>query len=134
MIDRSAEIVALLQERLGSDAACAAAADHYSCVSVVADDHKVAAAARICQATWYATEVRNVAVRADLQGKGWGRKLLVAVERKALQRDCRVVMATVRESNFASKCLFYGAGYRCVARFLSNISDKPMGLWVKSIV
>jgi GNAT superfamily N-acetyltransferase len=133
VIDRIDEIAALMEQRCSSDAAWAARGARHNCVYVCDAEGKVAAVARLEQAQWYACEVRSVAVRVELQGQGWGRRVLAEIESKALRRNAAVMTATIRTRNFASKCLFYGAGYRAVARFISPNSGLPIEMWVKTL-
>jgi len=133
VIDRNTELANLIQDRVGHNAAWAARSDRHSCVYVCDDSGRIAAAARLEQAQWYACEIRSVVVREELQGKGWGRRVLAEAERKALQRGVAVATATILTKNFASKCLFYSAGWRCAARFISPSSGKPIEMWVKTL-
>lgn len=133
MINRISEIAQLMRQRIGNEAAWAAEGNRHSCVCVCDELGKVAGAARIEPTSWYAYEVRNVVVREELQGKGWGRRVLTEAEHRAHCCGAMVMTATVREDNFASRCLFYGAGYRTAARFISNISGKPVVMLAKTL-
>lgn len=133
MINRIAEVADLMQLRISADAAWSARGARHDCVWVCEESGRLAGAARLEQAQWYACEVRSVVVREDLQGKGWGRRLLAEAEHKATLRNVAVMTATIRTRNFASKCLFYSAGYRCVAKFLSPNTGKAIEMWVKTL-
>ena len=93
----------------------------------------VAAVAKVREVMWYETEVTRLCVREDCQGKGWGKRLLLAAERHAREDSHPVLQLTITESNFGAKCLAYSCGFKLTTTFYNRFSGHRVGVWHKNI-
>lgn len=61
-------------------------------------------------------DVQTVAVAPFLQGRGWGRRLVVRLLEDAAESGCTQVMLEVRADNEAALALYEGLGFEVIAR------------------
>jgi len=60
-------------------------------------------------------DVQTIAVRTDVQGRGWGARLLDALLGEALRRGCHEVLLEVRADNAAALALYARRDFATIA-------------------
>jgi ribosomal protein S18 acetylase RimI-like enzyme len=75
------------------------------------DSGRVIAVVEVERVQWYQAEIRHLSVEAGLQGRGYGRRMLLAAERRAIELGVRIAQCTIRDDNTASIKLFLTSGY-----------------------
>jgi ribosomal protein S18 acetylase RimI-like enzyme len=72
---------------------------------------RVIAVVEVEAVQWYQAEIKHLSVEAGLQGRGHGRRMLLAAERRATESGARIAQCTIRDDNRASIELFLTSGY-----------------------
>ena len=111
-----------LEDRLYEFNAAATGIDDGASLAICARDPagRIVAAATGC--TWGGCcELRQLWVREDLRGRGWGQRLMREVEAEARRRGCTQVILS--SHSFQAPGFYSALGYRQVAA----IADYPSG-------
>lgn len=77
-------------------------------------------------------EVLNVAVRPDLAGHGWGKKLMAYLHESAARAQCDRIALEVSEKNEPAIRLYRGCGYQIVGRRPKYYNDGSSALLMES--
>lgn len=65
-------------------------------------------------------EVKHVYLRQEVRGRGWGRQLLVALEREAVRLGASAAVLDTNDTLPAAASLYRSAGYAEVERYNDN--------------
>jgi len=114
--------VQFLEERLYESNVAATGIDDGDTLAICARDDAGGIVAAATGCTWGGCcEIRQVWVRDDLRGHGWGRRVMGAVEAEARRRNCiQIILST---HSFQAPDFYAALGYREVAA----IDDYPRG-------
>jgi GNAT superfamily N-acetyltransferase len=77
------------------------------------EEHVVKAIARLDLQEKQVAQVRFVAVETDVQGKGFGKKIMLATEKEALNRGCKLLILHARENALP---FYEGLGYKLIEK------------------
>lgn len=105
-----------------------------SWVFITDPNDNVAACAHVETVNWYLGELSRVAVRKNLEGKGFGPEIMKRAEAAAKGMNLMVLMLTTRLDNFSAKCLFYRRKFRRTTRFFNPGTGHMLELWFKSLL
>lgn len=78
-------------------------------------------------------KILGLCVVPDLQGKGWGKKLLHAALIEAKQMGCTQAVMLVEEANGKAIALYEKAGFQKHGKLAQKIWDKDVLLYVKAL-
>jgi len=77
------------------------------------EEHVVKAIARLDLQEKQVAQVRFVAVETDVQGKGFGKKIMLATEKEALNKGCKLLILHARENALP---FYEGLGYKLIEK------------------
>jgi N-acetylglutamate synthase-like GNAT family acetyltransferase len=95
------------------------------------DTNKVVAVVQIKKVQWYQYEIGNLVVSPENNSKELAQRLLQMAERQALNEGARVLQGTVRQDDQKNIDLFKSSGFKHVANFYNQQSDKNITVWQK---
>jgi GNAT superfamily N-acetyltransferase len=77
------------------------------------EERVVKAIARLDLQEKQVAQVRFVAVETDVQGKGFGKKIMLATEKEALNKGCKLLILHARENALP---FYEGLGYKLIEK------------------
>jgi len=93
----------------------------------------VVGCAEATRVNWYQWEIRHVSVAETHAGQGYGERLVRQAEEQAQSGGARVVQATIRADNEASRRLFARLGYTRVGAFTNDESGNDVEVWQRPL-
>jgi len=93
----------------------------------------VVGCAEATRVNWYQWEIRHVSVAETHAGQGYGERLVRQAEEQAQSGGARVVQATIRADNEASRRLFARHGYTRVGAFTNDESGNDVEVWQRPL-
>lgn len=81
------------------------------------EEGKVVVCAECKKVQWYQWEISHVSVDESMEGKGYGKKIIIKSEKVAKSSGARIIQCTIRSNNFQSIRLFRSMGYKEVNSF-----------------
>ena len=85
------------------------------------------------QVQWYQWEVSHVSVNEQFESKGFGSKILLMEEEKAIKSGAKILQCTIRSNNEKSQKLFLSKGYAKTGSFFYSKSGNWVHVYQKSI-
>jgi N-acetylglutamate synthase-like GNAT family acetyltransferase len=94
-------------------------------------DGAVVACVQLKKVQWYQWEICHLSVAAISEGKGLGKRLVEAAERRATELGGIVLQCTIKPENIRSERVFSGRGFRKVSCFFNPNSEHTLNIWQK---
>jgi len=97
------------------------------------ENNLVVACAEAKRVQWYQWEISHVSVSEKVEGKGFGSKILLEAESKAIAGGAKVLQCSIRSSNERSQNLFLSKGYSKTTSFFYPTSGNWVNVYQKSV-
>lgn len=83
----------------------------------IKENNKVITCAQTKKVQWYQTEISHVSIAENIEGKGYGSKILQLAEKMTLENSSKILQCTIRTNNTNSIRLFSNKGYKQINTF-----------------